>query len=205
MKLQNAIIEKNFKTTFTSITKDQETIWKKLFVESRPYSDKLKRLLVINTPDCFDESQYQYTKTINSYSIKKLKDEKYIQVVPRLPLEGYPETKSYIILEFDNVFPSGNPEFTNKTISFDIICNLDQWELEDSQIRPWVIAGYIDGILNHSRLSGIGLLELMGAEQVVFSEDLGGVILRYTATNGREDDEVENPQIPADTYVAQSA
>ena len=66
-------------------------------------------------------------------------------------------------------------------------------------------ASLVDGILNHSRLSGIGLLELMGAEQVVFSEDLGGVILRYTATNGREDDEVENPQIPADTYVAQSA
>ena len=130
--------------------------------------------------------------------------QKYIQTVPRLSLEGYPEIKSYIVLEFDNVYPSRNPEFTNKTISFDIICNLDQWELEDFQIRPWVIAGYIDGILNHSRLSGIGLLELMGAEQVILNEKLGGVILRYVATNGREDDDVRNPEIPANTYVAQS-
>ena len=205
MKIQNSIIEKNFKTTFTSITKDQETIWKKLFVESRPYSDKLKRLLVINTPDCFDERQYQYTKIINEYSIKRLKDEKYIRAVPRVSLEGYPEIKSYIILEFDGVYPSGNPEFTNKTISFTIISNLDQWELDDYQLRPWVIAGYIDGILNHTRLSGIGLLELMGAQSVVLNENLGGVILRYVATNGRDDDDVEDPNLPANTYVAQSA
>lgn len=205
MKIQNSIIEKNFKTTFASITKDQEVIWKKLFIESRPYSDKLKRLLIINTPDCFDETQYQYTKKINSYSLKELKENKYIQTVPRIPLEGYPEVKSYIVLEFDGVYPSENPEFTNKTISFTIISNLDQWELDDYQIRPWVIAGYIDGILNHTRLSGIGLLELMGAQSVVFNENFGGVILRYMATNGREDDEVENPNIPANTYVAQSA
>lgn len=205
MKIQNSIIDKNFKTTFTSITKDQETIWKKLFVESRPYSDKLKRLLVINTPDCFDERQYQYTKIINEYSIKRLKDEKYIRAVPRISLEGYPEIKSYIVLEFDGVYPSGNPEFTNKTISFTIISNLDQWELDDYQLRPWVIAGYIDGILNHTRLSGIGLLELMGAQSVVLNENLGGVILRYVATNGRDDDDVENPNLPANTYVAQSA
>ena len=38
----------DFKSSFLSCEKDAETIVKKLFVESRPYSDELKRLLLIN-------------------------------------------------------------------------------------------------------------------------------------------------------------
>ena len=36
-------------------TSIRETILRKLFIESRPYSDDLKRLLVINTKDCLDD------------------------------------------------------------------------------------------------------------------------------------------------------
>ena len=41
-----------FQSSFLSCEKDAEIILRKLFIESRPYSDDLKRLLVINTPDC---------------------------------------------------------------------------------------------------------------------------------------------------------
>ena len=41
-----------FNSSFLSCEKDTESIVNKLFVESRPYSDELKRLLVINTKDC---------------------------------------------------------------------------------------------------------------------------------------------------------
>ena len=69
MKRQSALIANNFKNTFLSCEKDQETIWRKLFVESKPYSDKLKRLLIVNTPDCLDETQEQYQMMIDKYDL----------------------------------------------------------------------------------------------------------------------------------------
>ena len=45
----------NLKSSFLSCEKDTELIIKKLFVDSRPYSDELKRLLLINTKDCLDD------------------------------------------------------------------------------------------------------------------------------------------------------
>jgi hypothetical protein len=57
-------------STMLSIEKDTETIIKKLFIESRPYSDILKRLLVIQTPDCLDK-EYD----VSQWSVKKLIDE----------------------------------------------------------------------------------------------------------------------------------
>jgi len=42
------------RSSFLSCEKDTETILKTLFVDSKPYSDILKRLLIINNPDCLD-------------------------------------------------------------------------------------------------------------------------------------------------------
>ena len=54
-----------FKSSFLSCEKDAETIVKKLFVDSRPYSDMLKRLLLINTPDCLnDMTNPEYLKIL---------------------------------------------------------------------------------------------------------------------------------------------
>ena len=147
------MLQKNFKSTFMSCAKDQETIWRRLLVESKPYSDKLKKLLIINTPNCLDSTQAQYQQKINEYTIKRMKDEQYIKSIPKL-----------------------------------IISQLDYWELDDYELRPWLIAGYIDGILNETKLSGIGTLQFMGVSQVVLNEYLGGVILRYVATHSDADD-----------------
>ena len=56
-------------------------------------------------------------------------------------------------------------------------------------MRPYQIAGYIDGILNNTRLSGIGTLQFAGASQVILDEEHGGVIVRYIATHGDDDKE----------------
>lgn len=182
------ILRSNYKSTFLSCAKDQETIWRKLLVESKPYSDKLKRLLIINTPNCLDRTQSQYQDIIDSYNIKKMKDEQYIKAVPKLSFGEHEEVKSYIMLEFDDFTPSENPQYRNCVISFSIISHLDYWEMDDYELRPWLIAGYIDGILNNTKLSGIGTLQFMGASQIVLNEYLGGVLLRYVATHSEADD-----------------
>ena len=182
------IIRTNYNSTFLSHAEDQETIWRKLFVESRPYSDMLKKLLIINTPDCLDRTQDQYQRKIEQYTIKDLHDNQYIKATPKLSFGEHEEVKSYIMLDFDDFSPSENPRYRNCVISFTIISQLDYWELDDYQLRPWMIAGYVDGIMNDTRLSGIGKLQFLGAQQLVLNEYLGGVMLRYSASHSDADD-----------------
>ena len=157
--IKNTMSPRDFKMTFLSCEKDMETIWRKLFVESRPYSDFLKRLLIIDKPDCLDKSQAQYSKIIDDYDLRKLKEEQYITNTPRVMLRNHEDKKSYITLEFDDFVPTENNWYRDCTISFTILCHLDDWELNDYKLRPHQIAGYIDGILNNAKLSGIGTLQ----------------------------------------------
>ena len=193
MRVKQASLAKDFKSSFLSAEKDQQLIWRKLFIENRPYSDYLKRLLVINTKDCLDESKQQYRDVLKDYSLKKLREDGYLRVVPKLSFGEHEEVKSYIILEFDDYTPSDNPQFRNCVISFTIISHLDYWEMDDYKLRPHQIAGYIDGILDGTKLSGIGELRFLGASQVVLNEYLGGVLLRYVATHEKQED--QNPTL----------
>ena len=201
MKITSSVLEKNFKSTFLSCEQDQELIWRKLFIESRPYSDKLKRLLIINTPDCLDESKKQYDNIIHETSLKDLKDKRYIRSVPKLAFGEHEEVKSYVLLEFDDYLPTENPHYRDCTISVTVICHLDYWEMEDYKLRPHQIAGYIDGLLNGSKLTGIGTLNFIGASQIVLSEYLGGIMLRYVATHGNDDEENLDSTIPSDKDI----
>lgn len=193
MRIKAQTLAKDFKSNFLSAEKDQEAIWKKLFVESKPYSDKLKRLLIVNQPDCLDESKVQYRKVIDNFSLKDMKDQGYLRVVPKLAFGEHEEIKSYIILEFDDYTPSDNPQYRNCVISFTIISHLDYWEMDDYKLRPHQIAGYIDGILDGTKLSGIGTLQFLGASQLVLNEYLGGILLRYVATHEKKED--QNPEL----------
>ena len=167
-----------------------------MFVESKPYSDKLKRLLIVNQPDCLDESKVQYRKVIDNLSLKGMKDQGYLRVVPKLAFGEHEEIKSYIILEFDDYTPSDNPQYRNCVISFTIISHLDYWEMDDYKLRPHQIAGYIDGIMDGAKLSGIGTLQFLGASQIVLNEYLGGILLRYVATHEKKED--QNPELKAE-------
>ena len=47
--------------------------------------------------------------------------------------------------------------------------------------------GYIDGILNECKLTGIGTLNFIGANEIVLSEELAGYCLMYRAVHGDDD------------------
>jgi len=55
-------------------------------------------------------------------------------------------------------------------------------------LRPYRIAGEIDSMLDGARLSGIGQLLFIDADQDVYDREFGGVTLRYLAVRGHEDD-----------------
>ena len=98
------------------------------------------------------------------------------------------DIKSYVIISFDNFTPNAtNPEFRDCTVTFDIICHTDYWDLGNYRIRPLKIAGYIDGILNKAKLSGIGTFNFLGCNQLILNEELSGYTLMYPASHGNDD------------------
>lgn len=189
MKRNTAILPKDFQSSFLSCEKDCETIIRKLFLESQPYSNDLKRLLVINTKDCLDNKESEvYKNKINELTLKKLCENQYIKFAPKIRIPEHEDIKSYIIISFDNFVPNAtNPEFRDNVINFDIICHTDYWDLGNFRQRPLKIAGYIDAILNNSKLSGIGELHFVGCNELVLSEDLSGYTLSYYAVHGSDD------------------
>jgi hypothetical protein len=179
-----------FNSSFLSCEKDTESIIRKLFVDSKPYSDMLKRLLLINTPDCLNDMTNQvYIDKIKNTSIKDLREQGYIRLEPKIKLKENEEVKSYIVISFDNFVPNAtNPEFRDCVVMIDILCHTDYWDVGNFRLRPLKIAGYIDGILNESRLSGIGKFQFMGCNELVLSEELSGYCLMYSAIHGSDDE-----------------
>lgn len=181
--------EPPIQSSFLSCEKDTEIILNKLFVES-PYSRWLKRLLIINTPDCLDMSITRYDEIVDGYSVKDLIDNQYIRQTPRLEFSEHEDVMSYILLSFDNFTTnSANERFRDCMVNFDIICHTKQWEMNDFRIRPLMIAGYIDGILNFNKLSGVGKFKFLGSQELILDANLAGYTLSYEAVHFTEDDE----------------
>jgi hypothetical protein len=178
-----------FRSSFLSCEKDAETIIKKLFVDSRPYSDYLKRLLLINTKDCLvDTTNQVYIDKIKKTSIADMRQQQVIKLSPKLAMGEHEEVKSYILITFDNFSPNGeNDYYRDCIIEIDIICHTDYWDLDGFAVRPIKIAGYIDGILNNAKLSGIGTLDFLSCNEIVLNQELSGYCLMYRAVHGSDD------------------
>lgn len=194
-------------SSFLSVDKDVDMILKSLFKDAKPYSDILKRLLIINRPDCLDkESQNyeKYTELINSYSIGKLIEKGYIRLKPKIEMSQHQDIRSYILISLDNFSATRNSEFRDCTINFDVICYMDEWTLDNYQVRPLKICGYIDGILNsvtnknkqlyktnnNIKLSGIGSYNFLGCNLAVLNEDISMYTLSYRGVHFTEDMEI---------------
>ena len=82
---------------------------------------------------------------------------------------------------------SNNPEFRDNIIEFDIICHLDNWQLKDFELRPFKIAAELDTMFNKKKMTGIGLLEFLSAQEKVLSDEYAAICLKYIAYHGGED------------------
>ena len=163
------------KSSFLSIEKDLEIITNKIFKNTR-----LQRLLYYTTPNALDRENLTEDQQLELFA-------KNVKTVPKLYIDG--SVLNYIIISFDNFTPNAeNPEFRDNIISFDIICHFDQWQLNDSfKLRPYRIAAEIDTMLNGQRLTGIGKLDFLGANQLLINDEFAGVSLMYQAIHGEED------------------
>ena len=126
MKRDTILTANRFNSSFLSCEKDIETILRKLFIESKPYSDILKRLLVINTKDCLEDNSEIVLNKLQQMSLSQLINDKYIRLSPKIEIEEHDEVKAYLIISADNYTTNAsNPYYRDCTISFDIICYTD--------------------------------------------------------------------------------
>lgn len=161
------------KSSFLSTEKDMELIVNKMIKDER-----LKRLLYYNTKDALDKPNITSDQTIELFG-------KNIKTVPKLYVDG--SVLNYIIISFDNFTPSGNPEFRDNMIEFDIICHFNQWQLKDFALRPYKIAAEIDTLFNGQKLTGIGELNFISGNQIILNDEFAGLCLIYSAVHGGED------------------
>lgn len=188
MKRDTILTANHFNSSFLSCEKDIEMILKKLFIESKPYSDILKRLLVINTKDCLEDNSEVVLNKIQQTTLSQLIKDKYIRLSPKIEIEEHDEVKAYLIISSDNYTTNeNNPYYRDCTITFDIICYTDYWDIGNYRLRPLKIAGYIDGILNNAKLSGIGTFNFIGCNELILNETLSGYTLSYRAIHGNDD------------------
>ena len=161
------------KSSFLSTEKDMD-----LIVGAMIKNERLKRLLHYTSRDALDRKNLTEDETLELFG-------KNIKIVPKLTVDK--SVLNYIIVSFDNFTPSGNPEFRDNIIEFDIICHFDQWHLKDFALRPYKIAAEIDSMFNGKHLTGIGELNFLGANQMILTDEFAGLCLMYQAVHGEED------------------
>lgn len=162
------------KSSFLSTEKDMN-----LIVQMIMKNERLKKMLYYTTRDCMNKPNLTEDETLGLFG-------KQIKIVPKLTVDG--SVLNYIIISFDNFTGnSKNPEFRDNIIEFDIICHFDQWKMKDFELRPYKIAAEIDSMFNGKHLTGIGELEFLGANQMILTDEFGGLCLMYQAIHGEED------------------
>ena len=161
------------KSSFLSTEKDLD-----LIISGMLKNERLKRLLFYTSKDALNRKNLTEDESLSLIN-------KNIKIVPKLTVDG--SVLNYIIISFDNFTPSGNPEFRDNIIEFDIICHFDQWQLQDFALRPYKLAGEIDSMFNGKHLTGIGKLEFLGGNQIILTNEFAGLCLMYQAVHGEED------------------
>lgn len=144
-------------------------------------NDRLKRLLYYTDPHALSlpALNQQQTATLLGNNIR---------LVPKLTVD--PDVKTYVIISLDNFLPnSGQTTFRQITLSIDIFCHYDFWQLPDFKLRPYSIAGELDGMINNSFITGAGLADFVGAKQLVLNEHIGGCSLFYNLETFLDDHE----------------
>lgn len=162
------------KSSFLSAEKDMNII-----VDRIMKNDRLKKMLYYTSRDCLDRPKLTEDETIDMFG-------KQIKIVPKLYVDG--SVLNYMIISFDNFSPNAtNPEFRDNIIEFDIICHFDQWHMKDFELRPYKIAAELDSMFSGQKLTGIGKLEFLGANQMILTDEYAGLCVMYQAIHGEED------------------
>ena len=173
------------RSSFLAVEKDLNILIN-LFLKN----ERLKKLLYYDIPDALQQPNVPSNKAANMFGTQ-------IKIVPKLKVDQ-PEF-CYIIISFDNFTQNmTNPEFRDNIVCFDIICHFNQWNLKDMQLRPYKIAAEIDSMINRKKLTGIGAVEFLGANQIILSDEFAGLTLMYQVIHGYDGEDSKYASKPGE-------
>lgn len=180
MKIESYVLPRS---SFLAVDKDMELLVSHFFKNER-----LLKLLYYDTPNALEQAAVPQNKALEMFG-------KQIKIVPKLKVDK-PEF-CYIIISFDNFTQNvTNPAYRDNIISFDIVCHFDQWNLGNFALRPYKIAAEIDSMFNNRKLTGIGTIQFLGANQIVLSDEFAGLSLMYQTIHGYEGEDSKKPLKP---------
>ena len=160
-------------SSFLSVEKDMGII-----IDNILKNPRIQRLLYYTSADALSKPDLDDDQKLSLL-------EHNIKIVPKITVDNV--EYNYLLINFNNFIESSNPEFRDNVIEFDIVCHLENWQLKDFQLRPFKIAAELDYMFNKKRLTGIGLLQFLSAQEKVLSDEYAAVCLKYIAYHGGED------------------
>lgn len=168
------------RSSFLGMPKDASLILKKVLG-----NQNVLRLLYYNAPDCLDRQKYP---DVTSEQVQEMIKSEQITTIPKIKVDDDGIKRNYLRVTFDSFTPNMENDFyRDHVVEIRVVCHFDLWNLLDFDQRLYRLAGEIDAMLANQRLSGIGLLTFMGADQNVYNDEYGGLTLRYLAIRGNED------------------
>lgn len=106
-----------------------------------------------------------------------------VKIVPLVHLEETDSNQSYLTIDFGDFSPNAeNPQYRDKFLYFNILCNIETWNMGDFKLRPFQIAGRLDVLFNDKSLVDSYKIRFLSADSLIINDDLGGLFLCYYVT-----------------------
>ena len=102
---------------------------------------------------------------------------KNIRIIPYIPKET--DMINYVVIQFDNFVKSPRTNLVTNYIVVDVICHIDSWLLDGGKIRPYMIMDQVHNVLADSKLTGMGPVEFISAQQLLVSPTMAGFTMIY--------------------------
>lgn len=105
---------------------------------------------------------------------------KNILLVPKVP-ENDDIKGSYILVLYDGFNQNlSNSEFKDADLLFIIVCPPENWVINDSSLRPFLLMSRIDELFGNKKIANIGKLQFVKADRFVLNSQLTGYGLTYS-------------------------
>ena len=95
---------------------------------------------------------------------------KHIKIVPLVNIDKN-TTKSTVVIVYDKApVNETNTEFDDVTLVIMVYTPLREWQLNDINLRPFLIISEIEKSLKNKRIEGLGTLKYLGWESKLFTD-----------------------------------
>jgi hypothetical protein len=105
---------------------------------------------------------------------------KNVLLVPKVP-ENDDIKGSYILILYDGFnINLANSEFKDADLLFIVVSPPENWVINDSSLRPFLIMSRIDELFGNKKIANIGKLQFVKADRFVLNSQLTGYGLTYS-------------------------